>query len=348
MKRLFAVVAVLAVAMSFAAAADAPANSPDRFDIDAKLKGALAMDKVKDGDLVTLEVLKDVKIGDKVVIPKKATLTGKMFVQPAGLSFLIQKAEWQGGSMPLNAYIATTVAIAGSAQNGDISSGGVGAFNPNAPQGNDVTEMADPRKSSSQISSDTQYGGMNGDAGKLIGDPSSGTKTMLPIAPDAQHGSRIDVNAKTRIPNNTQIILRHLDPDYPFAFLLGDNPKARAAVQQARDGSAKGDAKDQFTLGSMYLQGAVVKKDLTKAAGWLLKAADQGVPEAQTDMGVLYIQGDGVQQDPVASYMWFKLATDAGQAQDQRALTMLEGQMKSEQIAEAKKRADDWKQQHKK
>ena len=348
MKRALSILVLLAVAASMAVAADAPTNSPDRFDIDAKLKGQLALDKAKDGDSVTLEVAKDVKVGDKVVIPKKATLTGKMFVQPAGLSFLIEKAEWQGGSMPLNAYIAQTVAIAGSTQNGDSSSGGLGSFNPNAPEGNEVTEQADPRKASSQISTDTRYGGMNADSGKLVGDPVSGQKILLPIAPDAQHGSHISVNPKTRIPGNTPVILRHLDPEYPLALLLNDNPKGRAAVQDARAGAEKGEAKDQFMLGSLYLQGAVLKPDLTKAAAWLLKAADQGLPEAQTDMGVLYVKGDGVPQDPVASYMWFKLATDAGQSQDQRALTMLEGQLKPEQIAEAKKRADDWKQQHKK
>ena len=345
MKRLFPAAFLLLALAAVAVAADTPAPAvPDRFDLSAKLKSTIDLSKAKDGDDVTFEVTKDAMNGSTVVLPKKAKLSGKLYRQGQTLSVVLQRAEWGGNSVPLNASFGGNISapISLPATASDSKSGS--NFNPNDPRG----DLTPAEQAGNQAASDPSLSTRAPSISAPGGDTRYSTQ-MFSITPDAKYGSSI-----TPVPNQRAFLpggdytFRHLDADYNPSLLLNDNAKGRDAVQKAREGSAKGDADSEFTLGSLYLQGAVLKKDSTKAASWLLKAADQGVPQAQTDMGVLYIQGDGVAQDPVASYMWFKLATDAGQAQDQRALTMLEGQLKPEQIAEAKKRADDWKQQHKK
>lgn len=327
------------------APAAAPAL-PDRFDIPAKLKSDLKLDKAKDGDDVTLEVNKDVPgPAGNVLIPKKARLLGKVtHVDGASLALHIERAEWEGGSLPLNAYIAGPVTVTvpvGTASNVHRT------FNPNDPNGSlTPPEESDPRKAGAGLSTNSNTGGLVGNSGDLIGDPQA-ERRVLAVSADERFGSRIGLQAgQEKVSAGTVFLLRHLDPDYNLHLLLVDAPAARGAVQQEREKATKGAAASQFTLGSMYLQGGVLRSDRAKAAAWLLKAADQGVPEAQTDMGVLYAQGDGVAQEDVASYMWFQLAVDAGQVQGRRALTMLEGRMSPDKVADAKHRADVWKQAH--
>jgi hypothetical protein len=40
----------------------------------------------------------------------------------------------------------------------------------------------------------------------------------------------------------------------------------------------------QFNLGTMYLQGHGVRKDIRMARQWFMKAAEQGLPEAEKSL----------------------------------------------------------------
>ena len=44
-----------------------------------------------------------------------------------------------------------------------------------------------------------------------------------------------------------------------------------------------------------------------KAAYWYLKAAEQGLDDAQKRLAKMYAKGKGVRQDLIQAYVWFRL-----------------------------------------
>jgi uncharacterized protein len=114
----------------------------------------------------------------------------------------------------------------------------------------------------------------------------------------------------------------------------------------------KGDAVARFTLGVMYGEGRGVPQDFAEAAHWYQRAAEQGDAQAQYNLGLAYAHGEGVAQDVVEAHMWFNLAAARFPATDTRNRAVavknrdtVAGEMTSEQLAQAQKRARDWKPQ---
>lgn len=103
-----------------------------------------------------------------------------------------------------------------------------------------------------------------------------------------------------------------------------------------------GDAR--FEVGSRYLSGDGVQDDGTEALKWLVKAAEQGHPEAQQTvirkvefdlvsraaengdagsqfrLGTFYRDGHGVKKDDEAAFRWFVKAAEQGHAEAQFVL----------------------------
>jgi hypothetical protein len=71
--------------------------------------------------------------------------------------------------------------------------------------------------------------------------------------------------------------------------------------------------------------------------------ANEGNAAAQKEMGVRYQSGDWVVQDDEQADMWFTLAADGGNHEAAVLRDELEKRMTPEQIAEARKRAQEWK-----
>jgi TPR repeat protein len=115
-----------------------------------------------------------------------------------------------------------------------------------------------------------------------------------------------------------------------------------AALQLCRPLAEQGDARAQLSLGGMYYNGQGVQQDYPEAAKWTRKAAEQGYTAAQAHLGVLYWNGQGVQQDVVLAYMWFNLAA-ANEPDAARERDLAASQMTPDEIAEAQRRARDWK-----
>ena len=106
---------LLALAFIQASPAVTPADataSTSGINIYAELKKKISS-STKPGHDVELIVVDDVQGSNgSVLIPKGAKLTGKVTVarkrkkdEPAALSFVVNKAEWKDGSLPLNAGI---------------------------------------------------------------------------------------------------------------------------------------------------------------------------------------------------------------------------------------------------
>lgn len=95
------------------------------------------------------------------------------------------------------------------------------------------------------------------------------------------------------------------------------------SVQQIISRAESGNADAQFQLGTMYIDGDVVKKDTATAAKWFLKAANQEVLAAQYYMGYAYRDGVGVPQNYKESAKWFRKAAEKGLSDAQYELGCL-------------------------
>jgi TPR repeat protein len=111
-----------------------------------------------------------------------------------------------------------------------------------------------------------------------------------------------------------------------------------------------GDAVARFQLGVMYGEGRGVPQDFAEAARWYERAADQGDAQAQYNLGLAYARGEGVTQNIVEAHKWFNLAAARFPASDAARRTAavknrdtVANEMSSAQLAEAQKRAREWK-----
>ena len=118
-----------------------------------------------------------------------------------------------------------------------------------------------------------------------------------------------------------------------------------------RKAADQGYADGQFALGVMYENGQGVVQDYATAASWYRSAANLGNATAQYALGILYYKGEGVPKDLAAAFMWFDLAAARGDklqppVSTQNAIDyrdIVATKMSKEQIAEAEKRAREWK-----
>jgi TPR repeat protein len=147
------------------------------------------------------------------------------------------------------------------------------------------------------------------------------------------------------------------------------------AVRNLKPLADSGDAFSQHALGTLYLRGEGVPKDERQAANWLQKAAQQGLPPAETllailheegrgvpknireavkwyeraamknyaaaqvAMGYKYVLGEGIRQDYVLAHAWFNLAAASGSIDGRELREKIARQMTPSQLAEAQKRA---------
>lgn len=127
----------------------------------------------------------------------------------------------------------------------------------------------------------------------------------------------------------------------------GQQSEPDRQVAKTRAAAEAGSAEAQTMLGAMYDFGEVVRQDDQEAVKWYRRAADQGYSYAQHYLGTMYADGRGVRKDTVAAYMWHELAVmSALNADDRRdfatARDRVGREMKPEQIAEGKRRAQEW------
>ena len=115
------------------------------------------------------------------------------------------------------------------------------------------------------------------------------------------------------------------------------------ALRERRPLAEQGDPIAQFRLGSLYENGDGVPRDFAKARQWYEKAAAQGEAKAQFYLGIQSAYGEGGPRDLVQAHMWYSLAAGNGNAHAPGYRADLARQMTPAQIAEANKRAREWK-----
>jgi len=130
---------------------------------------------------------------------------------------------------------------------------------------------------------------------------------------------------------------------------VGRERKAPTAKspKSLRERAERGDAIAQFLLGAKYDLGQGVVQDVAEAVRWYRKAAGQGYAPAQVALGLMYALGGGITQDCVEAHLWISLAVSrASGSRQQRYADLREafaGVMTPAQIAEAQRRAREWK-----
>lgn len=154
------------------------------------------------------------------------------------------------------------------------------------------------------------------------------------------------------------------------------------AAKWYRASAEKGFAKAQYNLGVLYEIGQSVPHDEAEAARWYQKAADQGLADAQYNIAGMYGVGRGVRRNPkealryynlaaeqgdalsrynlaeryerakdvdldlVEAYKWHTLAADVGFKDGLVGKKTMEGKLNSKQLAEARKRIEDYRAKH--
>ncbi|WP_027147423.1 MULTISPECIES: tetratricopeptide repeat protein [Methylobacter] len=87
----------------------------------------------------------------------------------------------------------------------------------------------------------------------------------------------------------------------------------QAAESDIQKMAEQGDALAQAKLGAMYILGREdIERDEQKAAEWMLKAAKQGLIEAEVVMAALYDRGLGVPHNVDMATQWYEKAAAKG------------------------------------
>ena len=85
----------------------------------------------------------------------------------------------------------------------------------------------------------------------------------------------------------------------------------------------QGDPEAQLSIGAMYANGQGISQDNRLAVQWFRKAAEQENAKAQFNLGVMYQLGQGVGQDYVQAAEWYRKAAEQGDTGAQNNLGML-------------------------
>jgi len=114
-----------------------------------------------------------------------------------------------------------------------------------------------------------------------------------------------------------------------------------------RQAAEQGSAEAQSFLGLMYEEGRGVPRDHAEAVRWFRQAAEQGYTNAQSMLGIMYYERQDAPRDYVEAYMWTSLGASRASGDDRKKaaelLDRLATIMTPEQIAEAQRRAREWK-----
>ena len=102
----------------------------------------------------------------------------------------------------------------------------------------------------------------------------------------------------------------------------------------------QGLAEAEFKLGVRYFEyGKQAKENYTTAFTWFYKAANQGIAAAQYNIGLMYQLGRGVPTNRVEAYKWYNIAAAQGFTKASAARELLDSELSRKEVSEAERRA---------
>lgn len=119
------------------------------------------------------------------------------------------------------------------------------------------------------------------------------------------------------------------------------------ALKWYEKAAVQGEQYSQVMLAQLYYRGEHVAKDLDKAFKWAEVSAKAGINDTQVLLAYMYKNGEGVIKDLQQAYMWFhislKYAYDELRPHIDKEMNELEKVLTKDQIAAAKKAAEQYK-----
>jgi TPR repeat protein len=125
-----------------------------------------------------------------------------------------------------------------------------------------------------------------------------------------------------------------------------------STIKHLVSAAESGDAAAQFNLGVIYDSrlddnGYTIEGNRVEAMKWLLAAAEQGLPRAQSKLAEMYADGPDAPEDHINACAWFLLATTSLRGiHRHRALTgyqRISSHLTPAQLAKARRFAVNWK-----
>ena len=110
----------------------------------------------------------------------------------------------------------------------------------------------------------------------------------------------------------------------------------KTAVEWFGLSAEQGNDAAQYHLGVAYSFGLGVVPNYDIALKWYMSSAEQGNTFAQHHLSLLYYFGNGVPQDEVYAHIWTNLASSNGFEMAEQLHQVLEEQMNSSQIDQAR------------
>lgn len=97
-----------------------------------------------------------------------------------------------------------------------------------------------------------------------------------------------------------------------------------------------------------FYKGVVAYREFKfdEAAQYFNQAAEAGDVEAQFLLGRMHYDGNSLSVDRVTAWMWFDISAQNGLRAGERYRDGLAKRMSEEEVALAKRRADEWRQAH--
>ena len=119
------------------------------------------------------------------------------------------------------------------------------------------------------------------------------------------------------------------------------------ALKEFRKAADRGHAGAQHRLGFMYEKGRGVRTNEETARKWYRLSAEQGNARGQRGLGRLLRKGRGGPRDLVEAYKWSTLALEKRPNEKlEHWRGWIEKRLTWDEIAEAKKRAKEWRERH--
>ena len=127
---------------------------------------------------------------------------------------------------------------------------------------------------------------------------------------------------------------------YRWKSSSGDDSES---VRWYRRAAEQGHASAQLNLGTQYVLGEGVPRDIEEGEKWYMRAADQGLADAQIALGLLYESISEVPDNYVFAHFWLRLSVQQGNDSAREELERIEKLMTTEQIDEARELWREWK-----
>lgn len=146
---------------------------------------------------------------------------------------------------------------------------------------------------------------------------------------------------------NAALMARANAGDAAAQVQVGESYAAQRDLAQAAD---QNNIAGEMHLAALYRDGGKgVPRDMTQAAAWYRKAADQGDPAAQATLATLYTLGQGVERSDAEAYFWLDLAAAVkgpNQAQYAANRQIVGTRITADELADVEDRVAKWKAAH--